>query len=405
MKLNCFFLGLFLCFLSNAVFGQQPTKKELEQKRITLQKEIKEIQVVLFKNKKEEASLLSALDDLTKKINTRKDLINAINDEAEGLSREINAKEREMATLEARLKELKEEYAEMVVHMYKNSKKQSRLMFLLSSKDFTQAYKRMQYIRQYADYHKKQGEEIKVSSELLMSLTDSLRLKENEKRSLLSLYQKEKDSVDREKVSHQKLVNQVRAKEKQFTAQIKAKQAEDRKIDRDIQKIIAAAMKKSNTNTATKTNASGFALTPEDKKLESSFVANKGKLPWPTERGIIVRKFGNQKHATLPGIIIPSSGIQIATEKKTNARSIFNGKVMAIMKQPQGQKTVMVQHGNYISAYKNLDEVFVKEGQTISTKQNLGMIHTDVTNGKTVLAFSVFKKTIKQDPEPWISKR
>ncbi|MCK0130328.1 peptidoglycan DD-metalloendopeptidase family protein [Flavobacteriaceae bacterium F08102] len=403
MKLNFLFFLFILYFIGNPSHAQQLTKKELEQKRIKLQKEIKEIQVVLFKNKKEQASLLSALDDLTKKISTRTQLINAINDEAEELSMDIIANEQEMAVLQDRLKELKTEYAEMVVHMYKNTKKQSRIMFLLSSKDFSQAYKRMQYLRQYADYHKKQGEEIKINADRLTDITDSLRLKENEKRSLLSLYQKEKDSVDREKKYHQELVNQVRAKEKYFTAQIKAKQAEDRKIDREIQRIITAAMAKSNTNK--RTNASGFALTPEDKKLESSFVANKGKLPWPTERGIIVRKFGNQKHPTLAGIIVPSSGIQIATEEKTNARSVFKGKVMAIMKQPQGQKTVMIQHGNYITAYKNLDKVFVKENQIVDTKQNLGIIHTDVTNGRTILAFSVFKKTIKQDPEPWISKR
>ena len=145
-------------------------------------------------------------------------------------------------------------------------------------------------------------------------------------------------------------------------------------------------------------------MTPEEKLVASTFVANKGKLPWPTEKGIVVRKYGKQKHPTLAGITIQSNGIQLATEKNAKARAIFKGKVLSIQLQPGRKKMVLIQHGNYISAYKNLDNVLVKRGQAVDTKQEIGTIHTDATTGKTILAFSLFKNTTLQNPESWISR-
>lgn len=402
MQPRIFFV--LILFLATALSLSAQSKKELEAKREKLQKEIKETQQLLFKSKKEAETLLSELNDLNKIINVRSNLISTIKKEANTLSTEINKNEKQIANLEAELAALKKQYAEMVVQSYKNKTKQSRLLFLLSSESFAQAYKRYQYMQQYADYKKKQGEEINKTKNLLASLTDTLRTREDEKRLLLSLYEKQKDSVNREKNTQLGLVKKVKAKERKYTAEINAKQKEERKLDRQIERLIRAAIAKSNKKANTKRKSS-FSLTPEAKVLESNFIANKGKLPWPTERGVVIRKFGKQKHPTLPNITIQSSGIQVATEKNAKARAVFKGKVLSIQLLTGRKKMVLIQHGNYISTYQNLDNVTVKVGDAVATKQEIGTIHTDAVTGKTILVFSLYKETQFQNPEPWIAKR
>lgn len=401
MQFRAIVFILFSFLVSFSSIAQ--TQKQLEIKRKQLQKEIKEINSLLFKSKKEAETLLSDLDDITQKINIRSKLINTINLEADALSIEIAKNEKKIAVLEKKLNILKKEYANMVVNSYKSKNKQSRLLFLLSSESFLQAYKRLQYIKQYANYRKQQGEEIKATTAELRALTDSLQLKEDEKQLLIALHLKEKESISQEKLSQEKLIGKVKAKEKIYIAQIKKIQKEERKIDKKIQRLISEAIAKSNKKSGNR-KASSFKLTPEAIKLESSFIANKGKLPWPTKKGTVIRKFGKQKHPTLDGITIQSNGIQVATEKNAKARTIFDGTILSIQLFRGRKKMVLVQHGNYISAYKNLDNVFVKKGQKIKTKQDIGTIHTDPITGKTVLAFSLFKETQIQNPEIWISK-
>ncbi len=397
-----FLIFILISFLVSFSSHAQ-SQKQLENKRKQLQKEIKEINSLLFKSKKEAETLLSDLDDITQKINVRSKLIRTINQEAEILSREIAKNENKIISQEKKLDILKKEYASMVVKSYKSKNKNSKLLFLLSSKNFLQAYKRLQYIKQYATYRKQQGEEIKATTVNLRVLTDSLQVKEDGKQLLIALHTKEKESVNREKISQEKLVTKVKAKEKKYFAQIKRIQKEDRKLDKKIQRFIREAIARSNKKSSNKKSTS-FKLTPESKKLESSFIANKGKLPWPTEKGTVIRKYGKQKHPTLEGIIIQSNGVQVATEKKAMARAIFNGTILSIQLLSGRKKMVLVQHGNYITAYKNLDNVLVKKGEKIKTKQDIGTIHTDTTTGKTVLAFSLFKETKIQNPEIWIGK-
>lgn len=395
-------LFVLISLLVSISSGAQ-SQKQLEKKRKQLQQEIKEISSLLFKSKKEAETLLSDLDDITKKISVRSQLINTINQEAEVLSVEIAKNEKKIAALEKKLDILKKEYANMVVKSYKSKNKNSRLLFLLSSKSFLQAYKRLQYIKQYANYRKQQGEELKATTANLRALTDSLQVKEDEKQLLIALHLKEKENISREKISQENLVSKVKAKEKKYIAEIKRKQREERKLDKKIKRLITEAIAKSNKKSSNK-KSSSFKLTPEAKILESSFIANKGKLPWPTKKGAVIRSFGKQKHPTLAGITIQSNGVHVATEKKAKARAIFNGKVLSIQLLPGRKKMVLVQHGNYISVYKNLDNVLVKKGQNISTKQEIGTIHTDAVTGKTILAFSLFKETQIQNPEAWIGK-
>lgn len=394
------FLILLLLILPIISFSQ--SRQELEKQRIIIQKEIKEINSLLFKSQKKEKNLLSDLSDLNKRITARSRLIENINKETKLLTEEIKENQQQVDQLQSRLEVLKKDYANMVVQSYKSRTKQSRLMFLLSSQDFLQAYKRMQYINQYANYREKQGEEITLETIKLQNLNDYLKDTKTEKEMLLVVNQKEKDSIGKEKISQESLVKSVKKKEKKYITQIKQKQKAEKLIDKKIEKLIAEAIAKSKKKSNLK--SSGFALTPEAKKLEKDFISNKGKLPSPVERGVVVRHFGKQSHPTLRGITIESNGVFYATEKNANARVIFNGKVLAIQVLPGKKKAVLIQHGNYISVYKNLDNVTVQKGDKVSTKQELGKIHTDKTTGKTILAFVLFKEIHRQNPEEWVYK-
>lgn len=399
-KRGVFVLFFILMVVPFNLSGQ--TKKELEQERIKLQEEIKETKNLLFKSQKREKSLLSDLGDLDRLIQVRTKLIRTVEAETRELNKDINENEKEVSQLQNRLEELKKEYAAMVVQSYKSKTKQSRLMFLLSSENFLQAYKRIEYINQYAEYRAKQGEEIKIETVKLENLNDYLKEIKISKEELLMVNQLEKDSISKEKSSQERLVKTVKKNEKKYVAQINKKQKQEREIDRKIEKLIRAAMASSNKKSNVK--SSGFSLTPEARELEKDFISNKGKLPSPVERGIIVRHYGKQSHPTLKGITIESNGVFYATEKDANARVIFNGKVLAIQVLPGKKKAVLVQHGNYISVYKNLDNVNVQKGDLVSTKQEIGKIHTDKTTGKTILAFVLFKEIHRQNPEDWVYK-
>lgn len=403
LSLNKFIIVSF--FLLFTIVSSAQSRQDLEIQRIKLQKEIKEINSLLFRSQQKEKTLLSDLSDLNKRIRVRTKLIETINQETKQISKEIKENQKEVDLLQDRLEILKKDYAHMVVQSYKSKTKQSRLMFLLSSKDFLQAYKRMQYIKQYNDYREKQGEEIKIETVKLQNLNDYLKETKSEKEALLLANTKEKDSIHKEKISRESLVKSVKKKEKKYTAQIRKKQEAEKAIDKKIEKLIREAIARSKKkNNKKNLKGSGFALTPEARKLEKDFLSNKGKLPSPVKRGVVVRHFGKQPHPTLKGITIESNGVFYATEKGANARVIFNGKVLAIQVLPGKKKAVLVQHGNYISVYKNLDNVTVKKGDMVSTKQELGKIHTDRTTGKTILAFVLFKEVQRQNPELWVYK-
>ncbi len=391
---------LFLLILPFTATSQ--SRQDLEKQRVKLQNEIKEINTLLFQSQKKEKTLLSDLSDIVQRIGVRTKLINTINEETNQLNIEIKENERQVRMLEERLELLKKDYANMVVQSYKSKTKNSRLMFLLSSESFLQAYKRLDYLKQYAAYRERQGEEIKIETIKLQNLNDYLVDTRNEKEELIAINLKEKDSISEERKSREGLVKSVKSKEKKYIAQINKKQKEEREIDGKIQKLIAEAIAKSKKKSNVK--SSGFALTPEARALEKDFISNKGKLPSPVERGVIVRRYGKQSHPTLKGITIESNGVFYATEKDANARVIFDGKVLAIQVLPGKKKAILVQHGNYISVYKNLDNVTVQKGDLVSTKQLLGKIHTDKSTGKTILAFVLFKEIHRQNPEEWVYK-
>ncbi len=389
----------FLLLIATPTFAQKTSRKNLEAKRVSLKNEIRKIKSYLDNTKKKERSISNQVKDLNQKIETREELINTIADESIIISGEIEKNTKKIALLQKDLNELKEDYAELIYKSYKNKSEDNRLLFLLSSESFYQGYQRFQYMKQYAQYRKSQGDTIKNRAFKLRAMNDSLAVLKITKNNLIEEKKYEQEQIVGEKDKQESLVQKYRKQKRKFKNQIQKKQREERKLTQQIENLIKGAIKKSGTK------SKSFALTPAAKALAAKFTANKGKLPWPVTKGLVTVHFGRQPDPMKTGVKIESSGVRIATNEGALARAVFDGKVMAIQKNPQsGILSVLVQHGNYISVYANLENSSVSKGDVLKTKETLGTIHTDKISGKTILKFQIWKDVTKQNPASWIYK-
>lgn len=405
-KLKYFFLFFILLVGLNTSAQKKSKRQVLEARRVQLQKDQIYINALLSNTKRKEKNVLSELKDLDDKIGSREKLIRAIESEAKEIGNEIYLNQLEINQNKRDLGSLKKDYADMIFKSYKSKSQNSRIMFLLSSKNFFQGYKRFQYMKQYTTFRKKQGEGIKVKTNDLQLLTDSLKVKKNQKNELLSVKKDEQSAIEKEKKSQEGLLSQVKEKENKYKRQIKQFQRDESRINTQIDKLIRAAIAASNKKLGTKksTSSSTFVLTAEAKKLASNFTANRGDLPWPVERGYVSTYYGKQPHPIVKTLTIQSNGVRITTNKGSKARAVFEGTVIAIQMMPGNKKAVLIQHGNYISVYNNLEIVVVSNGDKVKAKQQIGTIFTDKITGKTILNFMLKNNSKTENPASWIYK-
>ncbi|GAA4110007.1 peptidoglycan DD-metalloendopeptidase family protein [Aquimarina addita] len=399
---------ILILFVSVSGFCQSTKQEQLEKQRKVLLEQIKQMQQLLEDTKFKQRSVLDEVETLSSKINTRENLIKITNQQVNLLTREVNANLKKMEAYREEVKVLKEDYAKMVVKSYKSKSHKSRIMFLLSSADFAQAYKRLQYMKQYNEHRKSQADQIQTRSEELQKLNKSLVDRKKEKQALIEENRNTQERLKEEKKQQQVLMSSIKKKESTYKEQIKKKQQEASAIDKAIEKLIREAIAKANKKAGKKVTKKGsattFSLTPEDKKLADGFTANKGKLPWPVGTGRLTKKFGRQPHPTLPNIQINSSGVEIETKQGEKARAIFEGEVMAIQKLKGAGRLVQIRHGNFITVYYNLENITVTEGQKVSTKQTIGQVRVNPTNGRAIMKFLIYQNTTKQNPQSWIFK-
>jgi septal ring factor EnvC (AmiA/AmiB activator) len=384
--------------------AQSQRQQELEEKRRELQQEIREITKLLFAGKKEKKSVVSAVEDLNYKISVRKNLIRITNQQANLLTREINANQDEISTRRVKLKALKEAYADMIVKSYKNRARDNKLMFLLSSSSFQQAYRRLQYIKQYADYQRQQAEIIKVETKQLQLLNQDLLVQKKDKQKLVGENKAAKLILDKELKDQQAFIESIQKNLAKFSAQIKDKQKASEKLDKEIRKLIREAIAASNKKAGKSVKSRTFSMTPEQKVLAANFTANKGKLPWPVASGVVKMRFGTNPSPIDPSIKIKSNGVRIATNKGEPIRAVFDGVVQGIMTPKNGNNTIMIRHGNYITVYKNLSKFYVSKGDIVTTKQVLGEVITNKASGESILSFGIYKDSAIQNPSIWVYK-
>jgi septal ring factor EnvC (AmiA/AmiB activator) len=386
-----------------ACFGQTSEQKALEEKREQLQSEIRNINRLLFAEKKEKGNVLDQMEALDKKITVRQQLIRVTNQQSNLLNRQINTNIRNIGKLKSELQEIKDEYAKMIQKSYQNKSKQNRLMFLLSSESFFQGFKRLQYMKQYTDYRKEQGAQIMAKTEELSRLNADLNEERKVKEVLLAQNKKAKNQLFAEIQTQKALLGTIRKNETKYTSAIDAKRKEARKIDQQIERLIRSAIAASNKKSGSTTkNSSKFILTPEATIIANNFSANKGKLIWPVEKGIKSQGFGVYSDPVYPGIKHQSNGVIIATDEGSKARAIFEGEVIAILAVPGGNKGVQIKHGNFISTYYNLSDLYVKKGDKVTSKEELGTVYTNRNNGQTRLKFYLYQDTSRLNPEEWV---
>lgn len=396
---------LFLC-LTSLVWGQESQQEKLEQRKAQILQEIRENESQLQSVKKKEKSAVTVVMLQANKIKLQERLIRTTEKQAKVLGNDMYINQVKINKLKKELELLKEDYARMIVKSYKSRSEQSKAMFLLSSENFLQAYKRAQYMKQYSSYRKMQGEEIQSKSLQLQDYNGRLSIQKKEKQKVIADREKEKQELEKQRKEQQRLVNAIKKDKNKIMAAIRKKQSETKAIDRQIDRLIREAIAEANRKaakdgTATGGSSSRIALTAEAKILADNFRANKGKLPWPVEKGFVSLGYGKQPHPVFPTLVINNSGVEITTESGASARSVFAGEVTNIMVLSPINKAVMIQHGDCFTVYQNLSSVAVSKGDKVGIKQNLGRIRTN-NEGKTVLKFTISENANYNNPANWL---
>ncbi|MES2812281.1 MAG: peptidoglycan DD-metalloendopeptidase family protein [Bacteroidota bacterium] len=401
--LKYFFSIVFLLATALSWGQEEDRQRKLEEQKARIQEEIRQKERLLGEQKKKEKSVVKVVAQQNEKIGLQVRLINTTEKQKKVLGNSMYINQVKVNQLKKDLTILKGDYAEMIEKSYKSRSEQSKAMFLLSSDNFLQAYKRAQYMKQYSSFRKMQGDEIKEKTAQLEQFNNKLSVQKKEKEKLIAESEKEKQDLEKERQEQQRLLKSIKKDKNKIIAEIRSKQKETRAIEKQIDRLIREAIAAANKKAGNTTNTTTFVLTPEAKELANDFKANRGRLPWPVEKGALTKRFGRQPHPLEPSIMIESSGIEVSSEKGARARAVFNGEVSDVQQAANGTATVVIRHGDYITTYSNLGSVNVSKGQKVTTKQTLGTIHYNNFTGKAILKFLIFQNTTKLNPQSWIT--
>lgn len=452
--------GWIIVFLVSGLvaFGQNSSKvKQLENQRKKALEEIEMTNQLLNETKKTARSSLNRLNLISNQILSRKKVISILNQEIGGIDTQINKMRREVNRLEQELKVKQKNYGKSAKGMYKRRKSQDKLLFILSADNFAQSLRRMRYLREFADWQKRQAAEIVVKQREIEEKRSKLEKTRKDKQVLLGSRENENQKLQTEESSQKTEVQQLNKKQRDLQAQLKKKKQQADALNQQIEKQIAIeiaraeeeariARQKAERERAEKARLAreareirkkqaaasgkkiveekeepepepepiraervaevkgGYAMTREEKKLSDNFAGNKGRLPFPvTGRHTIVGTFGEQQHQDLKYVRTNNSGIDIQTSPGADARAVFNGEVTRVFVVPGYNNSVIVRHGNYLTVYSNLSQVYVKAGDRVSTRQSIGKIFTDTEDGNaTILSFQLWKEKTKLNPATWL---
>ena len=396
---TAFLLLIFSIIPLNAQ-NYEARQKKLEAQKISLTKEISQINSLILDSRKKSKNLANELEDIQLKISVRDKLININNSQLNNLTNIIYNQTEKLSDLEKELIKLKEEYEQIIYSSYKKKSTQMKLMFLFASENINQAFKRFQYFKQYSKFRKKQADKIVLIQTQISQTIDSLQIRKNNKQNIIDENREVKETLTKEKQLQNTLFKNLLKNQKNYALEINEKEKQTRLIDNEIQKLIRLAIAESNKNN----NSTNFALTPEGRLISTNFQANKGRLPWPLKQGVVVRRFGTQPHPVVRTTTINSNGISLATSPNSVAYSVFDGEVLSVYGFSGGNPGVLIRHGKYISNYQNLSSIFVKKGDKINANDEIGIVFTNESTGKTVLKFNIFNELKPENPTIWLDK-
>lgn len=399
--LNKIYLLLFISLsLGLKAQNYQERQKQLEAQKISIKKEIQQINNLINDSRKKSRGLADELEDIQLKISVRDRLIRINNSQVNNLNNIISNQNERIADLEVDLKKLKDEYSKIVYSSYKKRSSEMKLMFLFASDNINQAFRRFQYFKQYSKYRKEQANKIVSLQEEISNNIDSLDKRKIEKQNVVKENQSVRQTLNQDRIQQNNMYNNLLKDQKNYAVEIQEKEKQARLIDNEIQKLIRLAIAESNNNN----NSSNFALTPEGRLISSNFQSNKGRLPWPVREGVITRRFGTQPHPVVRTTTINSNGISIATSANSIAYSVFEGEVLSVYGFSGGNPGVLIRHGKYISNYQNLSSIFVKKGDKVMANDEIGIVFTNESTGKTVLKFNIFNELKPENPTIWLAR-
>lgn len=430
-------------FLTLSVSSQSSSKvKELEQQRKKALEEIEMTNRLLSETQRSARSSLSRLNLLSQQVVARKKVVSLLNQEIETIDLQIKGTNQEIGKLGKELKEKQTNYSKSIKGLYKRRSSQDKLLFILSAENFAQSLRRMRYLREYADWQKKQASDIVEKRKEIVLKQDALEKTRTEKRALLASREAETKNLQAEEFAQKEEVRELNKKQRDLQVALKKKKQQADALNRQIEKQIAeeiaraealaraerersAKVPKKKEQTADKTKESvkketttpvvseervaavkgGYAMTKAEKKLSDDFADNKGRLPFPVSgRYTVVSRFGEQQHQELKYVRMNNNGIDLQVQPGTEARSVFNGEVTRVFVVPGYNNSVIIRHGNYLTVYANLSVVYVKAGDKVTIRQPIGRIFSDIEDGNTtILHFQLWKEKTKLNPLPWLN--
>lgn len=396
---------------SQALFSQD--KDSLKKQKQILEKEINLTTNLLDKTKKNKNKSLNYLKFISTQINNQKKLVKTLSTEIRINEKEIIKTEKEIFNVKRRIStekknyiKLKEEYAKMIYSMFLNKTLRNSIIFIVSARDFNQAIKRIQYLKQYSSFRKNQTNKIKESKAKLINgqnILEEQRLKllneKIRKKQLINEKKKNLEKTNANKKIKEGLVNDLKRSEKQILQQLKSQRIKAQELEEKIKKIIAEEIRKAKEAIKDKKYND---LNTESVVLSNKFADNKGKLPWPIDNGVVVGKYGKQKHEVFSSVETFNNGIDIATNKNTAVRSIFDGKISRIFFIKGEGRAVLINHGSYFTVYSGLKEITVQVNEKIMANEKIGVVATQEKEGKTELHFEIWNGYEKQDPTKWL---
>ncbi len=418
MKLYKSLLFLFLMTVAAGAFAQ--SSSQLKRKKEALQREIELLQRNLTKTASSKKLTMSEIRALNAKIDLMQSKISVINSEIKNIDGQIHENTNTVLYLRGQLAQLKKEYAGMIRFAQRNQNAYDKMMFIFAADDFNQAYKRIKYLQQFSQYRKKQADYIMGTEKNLNYKIVVLDKSLKEKSNLLREQESEKEKLGKNKSEQSQVLNRYSKEERRFSRDIAARKKQQAALDRAIRSAIlreiAAAKRKAEAEeraaaakaraenktapaaTTTKTNSGYLNATPEAAKLSAAFENNRGSLPWPVAQGSITEHFGLH---TVGQAKIDQNGVKIATNGGASVRAVFGGKVSSIGNS-MGKYYVLIKHGEYFTVYQNLQTVSVSTGETVATKQSIGVVSG--SDEMPELDFQIWRGSTPQNPEAWISR-
>lgn len=394
------FVWIFLmsCILSSNVSFSQTNIKKLEIKRAANQREIRYTNDLLKRTIKNKNNSIGALSLLKKKIQLRNTFIKHIDSELTGLNSKINHIESNVDSLNLTLDRLKTSYADLARHVYKKRNSYNKLMFIMSSENFSQAYRRYKYYQQISEYSKQQFIVIKEKSYQLAQTKISLQTNKATKIKLQKEKINERIKLSKEKAEKSDVLLSLQQKEKELKKNLQKREKQSVKLNKEIQRIIELQTKRNKNVNKTNTSKS---IT----RLSNSFARNKGKLPWPTKTGFLSSRFGVHTHPVLKYVKVKNDGIDITTKTNSPCYSVFNGRVEQVISIPGLNNVVIISHGDYYSVYSNLINVIIKPSDKITTGQKIGIVAKNEESGQTIIKLQIWKLSTKLNPKIWLRNK